>query len=242
MSLPTIGGRPVYRYHVAWTISGNLALELNFSGVTWSRQVRAGGTFSGKIYFDSETRLTEAFWGTMPGRMSLYVTKDNKPVWGGFIAKRNYDTADRSLTVEAVGFEAYLHRRYIWHDTVQSGSLDQYQVVRNLIALMQTDFNGLATTADRASPRPDNANIGLTVDSRNSGRTQDTQTWHGFQMQSFGEAIEGFSDNLYGFEYNIEVDWNLDTMTPKSGVWPGQKQGAQEHLSPRDRLMRETAR
>ena len=39
-----------------------------------------------------------------------------------------------------------------------------------------------------------------------------------------------------------EGDWNLDTMTPKSGIYPGQKEGAQEHLSPRDRAMRETAR
>lgn len=36
----------------------------------------------------------------------------------------------------------------------------------------------------------------------------------------------------------VEADWDLTTMTPKSGIWPGQKPGAQEHLSPRDRGMR----
>lgn len=36
----------------------------------------------------------------------------------------------------------------------------------------------------------------------------------------------------------VEAEWNLATMTPKSGVYPGQKPGAQEHLSPRDRAMR----
>ena len=35
-----------------------------------------------------------------------------------------------------------------------------------------------------------------------------------------------------------EADWELATMTPKSGLYPGQKPGAQEHLSPRDRTMR----
>ena len=35
-----------------------------------------------------------------------------------------------------------------------------------------------------------------------------------------------------------EADWDLAAMTPKSGVYPGQKAGAQEHLSPRDRAMR----
>ena len=40
----------------------------------------------------------------------------------------------------------------------------------------------------------------------------------------------------------VESDWDLTTMRPRSGVWPGQKEGAQEHLSPRDREMRATNR
>lgn len=37
----------------------------------------------------------------------------------------------------------------------------------------------------------------------------------------------------------VEADWNLDTMMPKSGIYPGQKAGAQEKLSPRDAAMRD---
>ena len=36
----------------------------------------------------------------------------------------------------------------------------------------------------------------------------------------------------------VEGDWDLATMTPKSGLFPGQKGGAQERLSPRDAAMR----
>lgn len=36
----------------------------------------------------------------------------------------------------------------------------------------------------------------------------------------------------------IAADWDLVTMTPRSGRYPGQKAGAQELLSPRDRAMR----
>lgn len=36
----------------------------------------------------------------------------------------------------------------------------------------------------------------------------------------------------------VEKDWNLGTMTPKSGLYPGQKAGAQEKLSRRDQEMR----
>lgn len=36
----------------------------------------------------------------------------------------------------------------------------------------------------------------------------------------------------------VEKDWNLTTMTPKSGTYPGQKAGPQEKLSGRDKEMR----
>lgn len=36
----------------------------------------------------------------------------------------------------------------------------------------------------------------------------------------------------------VESDWDITTMAPHTGRYPGQKEGAQEHLSPRDRTMR----
>lgn len=37
----------------------------------------------------------------------------------------------------------------------------------------------------------------------------------------------------------VEADWNLDTMEPKSGRYPGQKADIAEHLSDRDKIMRQ---
>ena len=37
----------------------------------------------------------------------------------------------------------------------------------------------------------------------------------------------------------VETDWDLETMAPKSGRFPGQKGDAQERLSERDRAMRQ---
>lgn len=206
-----VTGRPVYRYYITWTISGQLALEVNFSGVTWSRQIRRAGSFTGKVSFENDDRLREAYYATMPAKMSLYVTRNNKPVWGGLISRRSYDASTRELQVEATGFESYMYRRTIWHTTSRGSGVDQYQVVRNLIGLMQSDFQSLALPGDRATPHPDNANIGILVDPRNSGKFQDNLTYHGHELQSFGDAIETLSNNLNGFEYNIEVDWNTET-------------------------------
>ena len=37
----------------------------------------------------------------------------------------------------------------------------------------------------------------------------------------------------------VEADWNLDTMEPKSGRYPGQRAEIAEHLSDRDKMMRQ---
>jgi hypothetical protein len=37
----------------------------------------------------------------------------------------------------------------------------------------------------------------------------------------------------------VEADWDLATMEPKSGLYPGQKAPLQEAMSARDRAMRQ---
>ena len=52
--------------------------------------------------------------------------------------------------------------------------------------------------------------------------------------------VGGYPAPVAAFAPFNEADWNLDTMTPKSGRYPGQKGGAQERLSTRDQQMRTT--
>lgn len=50
--------------------------------------------------------------------------------------------------------------------------------------------------------------------------------------------VGGYPHPVATFAPFVEADWNLDTMTPKSGRYPGQKAGSQEKLSDRDAAMR----
>lgn len=50
--------------------------------------------------------------------------------------------------------------------------------------------------------------------------------------------VGGYPHPVATFAPFVEADWNLDTMTPKAGRYPGQKAGAQEKLSERDAVMR----
>ena len=56
------------------------------------------------------------------------------------------------------------------------------------------------------------------------------------------KTVGGFTKETPSSARFEEAAWDLATMTPKSGVYPGQKDGAQEHLSPRDRAMRTGAK
>ncbi|MEO6715692.1 MAG: pectate lyase [Novosphingobium sp.] len=65
-----------------------------------------------------------------------------------------------------------------------------------------------------------------------------------FVAEGRGEIIDdekqvgGYPHPVEAHAVFKEADWNMATMTPKSGLYPGQKAGAQEKLSPRDAAMR----
>lgn len=66
-----------------------------------------------------------------------------------------------------------------------------------------------------------------------------------FVAEGRGEIIDDEHEVGLGYPHPVpsaaafvEADWDLATMTPKSGLYPGQKAGAQEKLSTRDKAMR----
>lgn len=200
-----IGFTPVYRYFFVHLISDQLLAEIPLTGVTWGRTIRRAGTFSGTIFVSPENQDLDLFWGTMPWRTALYVTRNGKPVWGGIVDGRGYTASTRELRVSAVSFESWLYHRVLWHTVSYNTSVDQYQVVRNLVTLAQTDLTGVGDIGDGVTQVPTAASIGLDVEATNSGKHQDTLTVSGYELKSFGEIIEEFSDNLGGFEYNVEI-------------------------------------
>ncbi len=67
-----------------------------------------------------------------------------------------------------------------------------------------------------------------------------------FVAEGRGEIIDDEHQVATGYPHPAETratfdpaEWNLDTMSPKSGRYPGEKEGAQEKLSDRDKAMRE---
>lgn len=61
-------------------------------------------------------------------------------------------------------------------------------------------------------PYTSNSNLGIVVGSdKPSGLYQNTQYLRGYELKSFGEILEDYSNNLDGFEYRIDCDYDFTT-------------------------------
>jgi hypothetical protein len=103
-----------YRYFVVNIVTNQVAAEIPFAGVSFERALKGAGSFSGTIAIAPETKDLNLYDNTMPGKMALYVTRNNICVWGGIIWSREYTLLDRTLSVSASEFTSYLQHRLVW--------------------------------------------------------------------------------------------------------------------------------
>lgn len=197
-----------YRYYFADTLTGDLMLELPMTSVTYGRRIRRAGEFAGQLFTSGTFEGINLYEGTMPGRVSLYITRDGQPVWGGLVVTRDYSAKDQVISIGANSFEYYLYRRTIWHTYSYANTVDQYDVVRDIFDNMSEDYNTDHVVEDNVTPQPANADLHFFVPSGDSGKSQDTQTLLGGDLKMVGEFLEEFSNNLNGFEYYIDIGWD----------------------------------
>ena len=103
-----------YRYFVVDIVTNEIAAEIPFSGVSFERALKGAGSFSGTIAVAPDTKDLNLYDNTMPGKMALYVTRNNVCVWGGIIWSREYTLLDRTLSISASEFTSYLQHRFVW--------------------------------------------------------------------------------------------------------------------------------
>jgi len=103
-----------YRYFVVNITTNVIAAEIPFSEVSFERALKGAGSFSGTIAVAPGTKALNLYDNTMPGKMALYVTRNNICVWGGIIWSREYTLLNRTLSINASEFTSYLHHRFVW--------------------------------------------------------------------------------------------------------------------------------
>jgi hypothetical protein len=75
-------------------------------------------------------------------------------------------------------------------------------------------YGGLASVGSKIvystyGPYKANANLDFQFDNYNlSNKYQDTQVYRGYEARSVGEILEDYSDNINGFEYRVDCDYD----------------------------------
>ena len=107
-----------YRYFLTDLVSNQVLAEVPFSGVSYERQLRKAGSFSGTIPVIAATNKLNLYESTMPGRTGLYVMRNDVCVWGGIVWARSYSESSKTLSVDASEFTSYFYHRHIWQTLV----------------------------------------------------------------------------------------------------------------------------
>lgn len=105
---------PTYRYFTVDLVSNEILAEIPFTGVGYERALKGAGGFEGSISISNDTESLNIYDNTLPGKVGLYVVRDDKCVWGGIIWSRSYDVVSKKLSVHASEFTSYFQHRRIW--------------------------------------------------------------------------------------------------------------------------------
>ena len=137
-----------YRFFVTDLLSNEIISEIPFKDVSFSRQIRLGGEFSGTIPFIPATTGLNLYESTMPGRTGLYVMRNGVCIWGGIIWDRSYDVLTKELDVSAAEFITYLYHRNVWQTLVYGSKyigISSYSITSNVATVVTEEPHGFST-------------------------------------------------------------------------------------------------
>jgi hypothetical protein len=142
-----------YRFFLTDLLSNEIISEVPFKDISFSRQIRRAGDFSGTISFIPQTSGLNLYESTMPGRTGLYVMRNGVCVWGGIIWSRSYDVLSKELNVSASEFISYFYHRHVWQTLVYGSKfigVASYSITSGVATIVTEEPHGFETN-DRVS-------------------------------------------------------------------------------------------
>lgn len=169
-------------------VKSNLILEdLDLTDVKFQRRLSGIGTLNASLWLPSGSRGRIIDTSTEPGRTGIYVLRDNQPVWGGIIWKKNWNEATSRYDLTCGSWESYLYH-VVQTQTFNFTSVDQFQIARRLLA-----DNGVDAEI----------NLDLPLTSAASGFLRD-RSMYAYERKTVGLEFEQLAGLQNGFDYRIE--------------------------------------
>lgn len=192
-----------YRYLLSDLLTNEIIAELPLTGVAFTQQLNTYGTLSAHILLSGingdQYNVNDS---TVPGRNVIYVDRDGVLIWGGVIWSRSYNSTSQVLSITAQEIMSYFAHRRITTTENFSG-IDQLVIAKTLMENAQ------------ALPYGD---IGVTYNSEGettSGVLID-RVYYDYELKTVFNAIQDLSRQSDGFDFVIDLAYDIDGLPTKS--------------------------
>jgi len=126
-------------------LTGQIIQEINCFGVYITKQF-GGGQMQCSFTYDQTGKDNDALRAaTIPGRSFAVCERDGKPIWGGIVWSRTYQSQAKVASLYCMPFEEYSSRRLIRQD-YKRDDVEQQSIFLELYGLMQADPNSIDVT------------------------------------------------------------------------------------------------
>lgn len=189
-----------YRVIYADILTGTRQGELDFQSLTWGHELNGAGSCTITVPLNpvpSRSGAAHPGYTTTnlrPGTTTLYVLRDNVPVWSGIIWTAQANPGSNLLTLGARGWLSYFERLHITQKLAYgttSSPVDQTSVI----------FKGLI---DSAQSKPGAVELVDTSTITASGKLR-RRFYNPADLVTYAEAMESFGDIYNGFDFRFQA-------------------------------------
>lgn len=196
-------------------LKSNMVLEdIDLQGVQFSIALSDVGDLTGNLYVPENKRGLLLDAATLPGRTGLYVMRNERPVWGGIIWKRDWDEETATFRLSCGSWESYAYH-VMQTANLTYTSTDQWQIARDLL-----NTNGITTQSGITWPV-----TGTT------GRVRQRNMFV-YDYKTVGLELEQLADLEDGFDYTVESYVNSDGSFGRRYLFGYPRLGRTASLSP----------
>lgn len=168
-------------------LKSNVVLEdIDLQNVQFTIELSKAGDLDGDLYVPESKRGLLLDSATFPGRTALYVMRDEVPVWGGIIWKRDWDEANATFRLSCGSWESFAYHE-LQRSTLSYANTDQFQIARELL-----NFNGIDVES------------GITWPTSTTSGVLRQRNMFPYDYKSVGLELEQLAGLENGFDYTVE--------------------------------------
>ncbi|MEV6624431.1 hypothetical protein AB0M83_35340 [Amycolatopsis sp. NPDC051106] len=197
---------PVHTYLISDLVTNRTLAEVPLTGVKYSKKLGASGTLSATLSLgDARIRAIDPYDLSTPGRRVVYVLRDSRPVWGGLVWTRKFDSESQQISLGCADFWSYFEHRKVLPVLPAAAFEDPHFVAKQKVEWKNTDQNTIARNLVELAQSHPGGNIGVTFPDRDLSGIRLDRTYFGYQNASVGDALRKLSQLYDGPDVMFDV-------------------------------------